>query len=530
MGQQCTVEDGKGQDQKGEQKNGRSLHCGGSFEVPGLNKTQFKDEYQDGNLVGDKVLVARNKLTKRVDVVYKLPKAMSPSTDGQEVANQLRQIMTIEHPNICRLIEAFDDPAFVYLVYTKLEGELLGKSVIKRGLSERKVADIGFQICRALSVSSGMIPPIIHGALAPKNIIVTGQGTVVLTDLGLIDLLKPDPIHKLQKDSFAYMAPEVAGPWVQKQEQYDPSGQRFVNFPANDRGAKASAASDVWSLGAILYQLLSGKSPFDGKTILETGRNILSGKPKESKHFTGASKQAKDLILKMLLLKPKDRPPFDKLLHDSWLAEGHREQISDTPLDIEVAKNCFTVHAETNFKKNMMRLISENVPPSQIKKLEETFNKMDSNHNGMITLQELRGWVEKHPDACSQKDLDRVFEELDGDRSGQISIHEFAAATLDTQGILVHDVLWKTFSALDTNHNGRLTKDEIKAALKELNMRLGQEHIDKMSALVDTEVDGDLTFHQFCALMHEEGARDKRTGWGCSKIMKVACSTQVKTN
>lgn len=149
---------------------------------------------------------------------------------------------------------------------------------------------------------------------------------------------------------------------------------------------------------------------------------------------------------------------------------------------------------------------------------------MDGNHDGMITLQELRDFAQKHPDIAVAQNLDDMWHELDGDHSGFISIHEFVAATLDTQGVLVHDMLWKTFSALDTNHNGKLTKKEIRGAIKEMDARLGAEHVEALTQLIENEVQNEITFQEFCTLMHEEGKREKRAGWGCTQLTVGVCS------
>jgi len=240
--------------------------------------------------------------------------------------------------------------------------------------------------------------------------------------------------------------------------------------------------------------------------------------------FGSVSIDAREFVKAALQKDPRQRPSIDALISHKWLSDNVRQLLSDKPFDKDIAANLFSVHAETNFKKLMMRMISEKVPPSKIRKLEETFNKMDGNHDGIISLAELKDFAKRHPDMAGTQDLEQMWRELDDDHSGALSIHEFVAATLDTQGVLVHDMLWKTFSALDTNHNGKLTKSEIRVAIKEMGARLGAEHVAAMTRLIENEVQGELTFQDFCALMHEEGAREKRAGWGCTNFSVGFCS------
>lgn len=514
MGQQCSVKETP------KRKSARERNClvGGMFTVPNLNVSKFGEEYQEGQALAEKVAIARNKLTKRIDVVYKLPKAMSPCTIGQEVSDRIKQVMTIEHPNVCRLIEAFDDHAFVYVIYVKIEGMILAQWIQKTGLNERKVADIIFQVVRALSVCDALQPPVRHGALAPKNIMLDSQGTVTINDLGLIGLLKPDPIQKLHKETLSYLAPEILEGWVHNQNAYD---QECKKFRAGGQEWKnnLSSASDVWSVGVILFHLMTGKLPFHGNTLLELAQSITTTQPRFMKKLEHVSKVGIDLVTEMMSSKPGARPQFKDLVENRWLSDTFRHELSQAPFDAEVAAHFLTAHRETNFKKCMMRLMSEKLPPTKIKQLESTFNAIDKNHDGMVSYKELKHFCKKNPEICDTDDLEKMWEDIDADKSGQISIHEFVASTLDTQGIIVHDVLWKTFSALDTNHNGKLTRSEIKAALRELNMRLGEEHIQALTRLVDEEVgSGEITFHEFCALMHEEGARERRTACCCTTV------------
>ena len=157
-----------------------------------------------------KVTEVKNRITQRVDVVYKLPKEACPCSDGERIRKMTKHVQKIEHANVCRLVEAFDDPEDVYLIYRQIHGKDLFSNIVKsENMTEQTVARIILQLARALSAGADLDPSVIHGALVPKNIFQDSSGAIILTDMGLIDLLKTDPVDNLKKGSMAFIAPEV---------------------------------------------------------------------------------------------------------------------------------------------------------------------------------------------------------------------------------------------------------------------------------------------------------------------------------
>jgi len=272
-----------------------------------------------------------------------------------------------------------------------------------------------------------------------------------------------------------------------------------------------------------------GKCPFPGKNLVELAENIVSRDPEVDRRLPKVSTPAREILKAMLDKDPKKRPTVEKLLQYAWLNEAHKAELSDKPFEKEVFTNLMTIHSETHFKKFVMRMISEKMSPTKLRQLEQTFSQADLNGDGMISLSELKKFIETHPDLAEEmKQLDgtgetieSVFAELDGDSSGQISIHEFIASTLDAQSCLVHSVLWDAFKALDQNHDGKLSKKELRTVVKEVGGRLGQDHLNDMVKLIEWEVTGDMSFEEFCHMMQEEGGRhERRHGTTCGRIVK----------
>jgi len=525
MGNACSVERIK-EHKANVQKQ---LGLGGRFKVPNLNHEKFDAQYQVGKVVAPKVAEARNKITMAVDVVYKLPKSSFPCSKGSQISAVIHQLQKIEHPNICRLVEGFDDAGCIYLVYQKVAAEPLHSHVLKtRHMSERRAAEIGWQLARALFVGSTCEPPIVHGALVPKNVLIDVGGCVKLTDLGLVDLVKPDPVCKLQRDTLAFMAPEVVKPWVAKQQRADPSGKRLVELQLCERPKAKTAACDVWSLGVILFQLMSGKLPFHGQTMLQLGASILKTEPSVDKRLSKVSTPARELVRSMLTKDPGLRPSLTELMTHPWLPEARHSEISNKPLDPEVITHLMTVNSETQFKKFVMRLVSEKIPANQIKSLEGHFARLDLDGDGLISLAELTRALGEQPEMADYvAQLQEAFNEIDEDHSGKISVHEFVAATLDTQGDVVQNALWDTFKAMDADHDGKLTKKELRRVVQEVQGRLGKSHIDEMVRLIELEVTEDMSFEDFCHIMTEEGARLERRAGCCGVVVRSCRSCKV---
>jgi len=520
MGSKCSV----GREDKARSRRATN---GTLSVVEGLNETSFEQEYQEGRQLSTKVFEVRNKITMRVDVSYKLPKNAMPCASADALVNRIQGLQALEHPNICRLIEAFDDRSHIYLIYEKVNGEVLLKSLGQsKHLSERKVSNIAWQLIRALCVGATSEPPVMHGALSPRNIMVEKHGEIIVTDLGIIDVLKPDPVHKIVSDQFPYIAPEVLEPWLNKQKTA--SADSPEGLLPGDRCCTKTPACDVWSVGVILFQLLTGKPPYGGKDLKQIAEKVIKGDVQVEKRLAKTSAPCRSLVAQMLRREAEKRPSWEELLAHPWVS-GHKENCNEA-LDVDICENLISMHHETHFKRLVMRMVSEKLPRGQVKKLQQAFHKMDLNGDGMISLEELKTAIMRDEVFADKGPaLEAAFKEIDIDNSGKISVNEFVASTLDTQNLLVHQALWDAFKAIDANHDGKLSKQELSRVVQEMGSRLGSEHIAEMSRLVQQEVRDGVTFEEFCQLMEEEGKGLERKADGiCYQVQKNCERCQVK--
>jgi serine/threonine protein kinase/tetratricopeptide (TPR) repeat protein len=176
-----------------------------------------------------------------------------------------RQILAnLEHPNIASLLDGGTTPdGLPYFVMEYVAGEPITKFCDSHGLDTKGRLELFQKVCAAISYAHQNL--IVHRDIKPSNILVTKDGTPKLLDFGIAKLLHPDwslDTHEATATMFRAMTPEYASP-----EQL--------------RGMPVTTASDVYSLGVVLYELLTGERPFkiEGLMPEELAQIVLTEEP-----------------------------------------------------------------------------------------------------------------------------------------------------------------------------------------------------------------------------------------------------------
>lgn len=498
--------------------------------IPNLSEERFASVYTVGKQLAPKVCQVKHKVTGVVHVAYRLGKELHPLGDGEEISKRIKALQSFDHPSSCRLMEAFDTGRATVVIFAQLDGKKLLESVSKsQHLSEKKVAGYILQILRALH--QGALAGLHHGALCPKHVFLNSKGQVSITDLGLAGFVKALPVMSCHStDAMQHLAPEVIAAWSETQKLGDrlkPRASRIVfrgrgetDEPELTQEEKAEVvakitretitpAADVWAIGTMLYQLLTGEAPFRGKDLKSLAEHIEK-KEFKIKNPDKISSQANSLLHKMLKKDPSERPGLQELMSDPWFGdEGGEGAATATPLDAQILQHLGSIQAETHFKKMMMRIICSKVPGRKIKDLTKAFKALDANGDGQLTLAEFKAGISKSGVFMGQDitDLETAFNEIDVNHSGGISVDEFLAATIDSQQEVVEGVLWDAFRAVDEDNDGRLDYKELERVVRSLDTSLGAEHVEMMMHLLENEIDGPLSFQEFKELIFREGGR-----------------------
>jgi predicted Ser/Thr protein kinase len=177
-----------------------------------------------------------------------LPEAMTRNQDAlRRFHNEVRIARKVSHPNVCRVYDVGEVDGRLFLSMEYVDGEDLGSLLRRIGrLPADKVLEISRKLCAGLGAAHDK--GVLHRDLKPANVMLDGRGQVLLTDFGLAGLAEEFTGLEVRSGTPAYMAPEQLS------------------------GREVTIQSDLYSLGLVIYELFSGKRPFEGDTLAELMR------------------------------------------------------------------------------------------------------------------------------------------------------------------------------------------------------------------------------------------------------------------
>src|SRR5262245_46634110 len=257
---------------------------------------------------------ARDTRLDRTVAVKVLPAAMSSSPEvRQRFEREARTISQLSHPHICALYDVGREGETEYLVMELLEGETLSDRLAKGALPLEQTLRFGQEIADALDKAHRQ--GIVHRDLKPGNVMLTKSG-VKLLDFGLAKGFEGAP----GKGSLTSL-PTQQG----LTEEGTILGTFQYMAPEQLEGKNADARTDIFSLGATLYEMATGKKAFSGETRASLIGAILHTEPQPISAEQPASSPALDRVVKTCLAKdPEERwqSAADVKRELQWIAEG----------------------------------------------------------------------------------------------------------------------------------------------------------------------------------------------------------------
>ncbi len=230
--------------------------------------------YDIESLVGaggmGEVYRARDARLNRMVAIKVLPKSFSADADRlQRFMQEARAAAALNHPNILSIFDIGEEQGAPYIVSELLEGVTLREQLRSGPLPMRRAIDCGLQVARGLAAAHDK--GIVHRDLKPENIFLTEDGRVKILDFGLAKLTRPDGGNE-------------GGDTLTAQVNTEPGqvlGTVGYMAPEQVRGKATDHRSDIFALGSILYEMVSGKRAFRGETAADTMSAILKEEPEE---------------------------------------------------------------------------------------------------------------------------------------------------------------------------------------------------------------------------------------------------------
>ena len=397
--------------------------------------------------------------------------------DYERFVTEISVLKDLDHPNIVKIIETFECKRLCYLILEYYSGGNLFDRILQdRNFSEQKAACIMKSLLSAVSYFHSF--KICHRDLNPENCLYIStdpNSDIKIIDFGLSSITnETEALHDV-KGSPHYMSPEMLE-------------------------GSYSLSADIWSLGVILYLLLSGNPPFTGSTNEEILLSIYNASLNfRQKAFRSVSNPAKELISRMLMKDPQYRITAEEALNHRWISGASIPKTGILPS--ELVENIDKFVKSRKLKKVALMYISSKLSEKDIGCLRETFKKLDLNSDGFISKDELRLAMNKFQNIRDQ-DLEYITNGLDFNFNGLIDYTEFITACLQVQVYTDSGLLKSAFKFFDKDQSGFITLDELKEAIGGNDIGINDDSkINEMMREADKNQDGRIDYSEFLQLM-----------------------------
>ncbi|XP_053684497.1 serine/threonine-protein kinase MARK2-like isoform X2 [Sabethes cyaneus] len=245
-----------------------------------------------------KVKLAKHVPTSKEVAIKIIDKTQLNASSLQKLYREVRIMKLLDHPNIVKLFQVIETEKTLYLVMEYASGGEVFDYLVLHGRMKEKEARAKFrQIVSAVQYCHQK--RIIHRDLKAENLLLDSEMNIKIADFGFSNQFTPG--SKL--DTFCG-SPPYAAPELFQGRKYD------------------GPEVDVWSLGVILYTLVSGSLPFDGATLRELRERVLRGKYRIPFYM---STDCENLLKKFLVLNPAKRASLESIMKDKWMNMGYED-------------------------------------------------------------------------------------------------------------------------------------------------------------------------------------------------------------
>lgn len=542
-----------------KEKLGRRQSVQLSAELVGLNsENAFKEQFSDKGPANKKkeLILVKHKVTGGTYICRLVEKACAPcqQQDNAVLCEHLQKLNGLEHPHICKFVEAFEVGDCYYLLYEKASSTTLFHHIqAGKTFCEDDAAEYTRQLCMALAVAHDQ--EVYHGRLSPSSVILSPTHPDSESD----DDEEPLPAQaKICDMGQTYIFRDsVSQQWKQLKESsggssgsteeprkeivaYMPPEAFWDDGPLGERGEVPIGAAklDIWALGCIVYHMLTGMPPHRAVSNDALVDRIRTCSVDYGEDWRDLSPESRDWVDSVLKVNAGFRPNAGQLLRHGWL-RLQRERIAKGRM-LRIINNIKENAREGQFKRMVMRVVASQLPKdmSDLVHIERAYRVFDKNGDGILGVQEICTALETMK-ILSDKELkafEVTLEQLDRDGSKTVNLQEFIAGALNSKRTLSYANLWGAFRAFDKDGSGGVSVDEIEQIIRQVEAGLlAKEQVDGLVQCVRSEIriatyKEHIDFEQFVYIMSTATGKPNRglamrrdTYRGCHSLCGVDC-------
>ncbi len=210
---------------------------------------------------------------------------------------EARAIAGLNHPNVMTIYEVGADKSRRYIVSELIDGETLHERLVRGGMELSEALEIAIQVANALAAAHSA--GIVHRDIKPQNIMLRPDGYVKVLDFGIAKLAEREvPPEELTDEALTLVETNVGSIL---------GTVRYMS-PEQARGAPVDKHTDIWSLGVVLYEMITGYAPFTGETARELMSSILEKEPPPLvRYFKDVPPELQQIVTKALQKNPEER-------------------------------------------------------------------------------------------------------------------------------------------------------------------------------------------------------------------------------
>ena len=408
---------------------------------------------------------------------------------------EIKILSLLDHPNIVRLFEVFEDDKNFYLIMELCHGGNLLSRMKNNKYKEKAAAVLMEQIVSAVAYCHEK--GICHRDLKPENVLFCDESPhspVKIVDFGISN------IFVLSLTNFQN---EIKEGNLSLQKMDSQIGTIYFMSPEIIKGSY-NEKCDIWSLGILLYYSLCGYPPFVGANDSQLIQSIFESKltfPNED--WKNISESAKDLIKKMLSSEKK-RISAKEIMNHKWIKTKLRKKL-EKKITFDFDK--LNDYKQFNFLKKLILLyLASRLKSEESGPIGEIFRKINECKTGMIDFNDFKSFIINNQDneiigGETDEEIRKKFLEIDVDRNNKIDFTEFIAANMDKAIFKDKEKLRIAFDAFDIDKNGIINKEDIINILKLENLYDANKIVSDLIDPNDINKDGKIDFDEFCKLM-----------------------------